>query len=278
MSNVFTTKGIFLNNRTSLPKFGVDPITTLADLLVAGGFKTVYYHITSGTGEYTVQTNWWLPAIFGYKYQPNARLDIIQAIQARGIAVIGWGMCYGGVNSTADGKLAAQMVMKYNLDGWAFDIEQGFDTGIYAVTNAAELVTSFKKLSSVPVGWCSWPTYYHAHPVAVARMGTSLCDVGISMAYSMRLNVKEQAAEGVRLAEQSVKEWREFTDKPLVLAGRAFKENGYTTNADAIVAFDNSARVNGAAGSAWWFLDHAQPATQPTWWEALRLLPQYGVV
>jgi hypothetical protein len=97
-----------------------------------------------------------------------------------------------------------------------------------------------------------------------------LCDVGIPMAYVREKNLKEAPSCTKEFVDRSIAEWRQFTDKPLVMAGRAFKEDGFTTTSEAILAFDQRIREVGAVGSAWWFLDHAQPSTQPTWWEALK--------
>ena len=271
--NPFEAKGIFFNLRTSLKGFGIDPVTALADLLVDGGFQTVYYHVLNGPKEMQVQTNWWPARIFDPKWQSNACLDIIQAVQAQGINVVGWGACYG-VSPNEEGSMAATMVNQFGLAGWVIDVE-GMELKPAAADFVNTIVTKYKEGCDKPIGYCSWPTYSHAHLVPVAQQGMSLCDVGIPMAYVMEKKLKEGPKSSKELVEKSIPEWRQFTDKPLVMAGRAFKENGYTTTAEAILAFDQRIRELGATGSAWWFLDHAQPSKNPTWWEALKSTPSF---
>jgi len=267
--NPFEAKGIFLNERTALKGLGVDPLNLLPDLLVDGGFHTIYYHILDGPREKQVQTNWWPARMFDPKWQPNTREEIIQAIQAAGIQVVGWGMVYG--NSPAEeGKMAARMVDKFGLTGWVIDVEQQLDLKPNAVELVRTIVSTYRENCDKPIGYCSWPNFHNLHPVPVAETGMQLCDVGIPMAYVREKDLKEAPICTKEFVDKSIAEWRQFTDKPLVMAGRAFKEDGFTTTSEAILAFDQRIRELGAVGSAWWFLDHAQPSTQPTWWEALK--------
>jgi len=244
-------------------------VTALADLLIDGGFQTVYYHILKGPQELQVQTNWWPAVVVDPKMQPNTIPGIIQAVQARGINVVGWGMCFGKF-PVEEGSMAASMVQKYNLAGWVIDVE-GMETEPNAPGLVNTIVTKYRDACDKPIGYCSWPFFTNAHLVPVAQMGMSLCDVGIPMAYVMEKDLKESPNSTTKLVDKSMAEWRQFTDKPLIMAGRAFKENGYTTNTDAILTFDVHVRTLGAAGTAWWFLDHAQPSKHPDWWMALKL-------
>lgn len=267
--NPFEVKGIFMDERTALKGFGVDPLNLLPDLLVDGGFNTIYYHVLDGPREKQVQTNWWPLRMLDPKWQPNTREEIIQAIQAAGVQVVGWGLCYG--NSPADeGKMAARMVDKFGLAGWVIDVEQQLDVKPGAVEIVRTIVSTYRENCDKPIGYCSWPFFLNAHPVPVAETGMQLCDVGIPMAYFFQKNLKEAASSAKELVERSISEWRQFTDKPLVMAGRAYHEFGFTTTPEAILAFDQRIRELGAVGSAWWFLDHAQPSSNPTWWEALK--------
>ena len=276
MNNPFFVKGIWLNNRVALPQQGVGSV--IADLLVEGGFRTVYYHVADGHQEFKVQTNWWPPIGYDPKYQPNINPAIVTDLHLHGIKVIGWGMCYG-TDPASDGKMAATLATKYGLDGWVFDVEQYLDLGQNATTDVIKLITAFKGLSNLPLGYCSWPQFAGLHPVEVAKVAMQLCDVGIPMAYHMNKELSQAVGSSMRIATAAMAEWRMFTNKPVVLAGRTFQEKGYTTTPEAIAAFDRKARELGAVGSAWWFLDHAQPGTKtghPTWWKVLKELPQYG--
>lgn len=275
----FLQKGIFLNNRTSLPGFGVNPVNILADLLDEGGFRVLYYHIAQGAKEYFVQTNWWQTLLYGYKMQPNADLNIIRAVQAKGIQVVGFGML-DGVDPVGEGLQAAAMVRKYGLNGWALNVEEKFDLRVDAASRIGMVCSAFRTdQPKTPLAYLSWPYYDHAHPVAVAKKAMEYCDVAIPMAYVMDLNLKEQPNTAMTLASRSMREWKAITTKPIVLAGRAFQENGYTTTPDTILAFDQYVRAIGSAGISWWFLDHAQPTgktAHPSWWSALKSTPPFG--
>ncbi|MDD5169009.1 MAG: SH3 domain-containing protein, partial [Syntrophales bacterium] len=243
---------------TALPQNGA----TLAALLKEGGFQGVIIKGWQGTQRYKV-FNWTT-----LKWEINLNRELIAPLQAAGLKVMSYSF-YEGSAPESEGILAAQLCNELGLDGHVWDVEWNDDL-FGAEILIKRMLSAFRDRSNVPMAYCSWPYYDHAHSIAPARVAMELCDAAIPMVYWFEKDPAKMCQAAVDILERSLAEWKTITDKPIVPAGRAYKENGYTASVDSILAFDERAREMGVPGLSWWFLDHAQPAKQPAWWSALK--------
>lgn len=240
----FDSKSIFLWNTAAIA-----PPSTIAAALVAGGFESVSLH-----GQ---NLNAWR------SLHSRAEVD---AYKAAGLGVIGSVAVYG-YYPDADGKAAAAIAKDYQLDGMTFDIESTFERQ----ADTAEVETMMKAYRAIvpalPTAWCSWPRFWRPrdntawHPVALMAMGMRYCDYGMPMVYSPDIDSTFGVLE---LMSQSIKQWRDYTDKPLVMAGRAYNGEGYTAKPEHVTAFADAARTAGCPGVTWWAYDYAVKLS-PIW-------------
>jgi len=251
MINPFNTKAIFSWN---VPAFqGGDP-DKFADGLADAGFEAVYLKAADGISPFKVS-----------KFSPwplwgeNLRAELVSALHLRGIKAIGWGFNYG-VDPVGEGKIAASQVNRLGLDGWIFDVESSFEQKTGAESNARAMVATYRQLCKAPVAFCSWArwhkdgdekTAWHNKPMARAFM--EVCDVGMPMMYWGG----STAASALALLNESMKQWAEFTIKPIVPVGRAYTGDGGTIDAAAISAFASEVHARHLPGISFWVLDSA---------------------
>lgn len=212
----------------------------------------------------------------------NARLDtwrttkrtaLIKALREAGIEPIGGAAVYGS-DPVKEGQQAAEICDWYDLATFVFDAESKFDAQPKADTNAVKLLHAFRvKVPNVKSAWCWWARWkspltsiqWHPKKVLWAAMAKNYgdADYGLPMAYWGGNSAKNATL----LLDQTFKQWRELTDKPIIPIGRAYSGDGGTAIPEAVTAFDAHARALGAAGVAWWSMQHAIPI--PGIWDAL---------
>lgn len=105
-----------------------------------------------------------------------------------------------------------------------------------------------------------------------ARYGNA--DFGMPMMY---WSWGDAAADAIAYGQESWRQWRAITAKPLIPVGRAYVGDGGTAKAAAMTAFEGWARDMGAEGVSWWSLQHAlNTSALPGVWDALRAMPSYA--
>lgn len=240
---------------------------TVCDLLEAAQFQTAVLH--------SANLNDWLT--------PD-RSATARALKAAGMQVFGSAAVYG-LRPEAEGQQAAALVQDLGLDGFLFDAESDFDRRPQADSNAVKLLQSYRTHSAGQLaGWCWWPLYqssdgkkpYHPKAVLWAALtpGYGDADFGAPMCY---WNWGNRAQDACAYLEESWRQWRTISDKPLLPIGRAFIGNNGIPNPAAVQAFDARARSLGACGVAWWSLQHALDAIHlPELWPTLSGLAPFA--
>jgi uncharacterized protein YraI len=231
-----------------------DPELT-AKAVKAAGFQTAILHEVSVAA-------WKTPA----------RLALVQALRAVGVESIGGAAVYGA-NPEREGQQAAQICEAFGLKAFVFDAESKFDAQPDSAANAVKLLKAFKAGTKAKSVWCWWAMYQPPsgsgswHPVAVLKAAMEHCDYGMPMAYWSWGN---SPADAVRYLNESWKQWRLVTDKPIFPAGRAYSGDGGAVNPEACRAFDAKARELGAEGVTWWVMERAINADRhPGLWAEL---------
>jgi hypothetical protein len=259
----FKEKAIFLWTYWDIS----DDPKVIADKLIEGGFEAVYVHCNDGPYEASYGQ---MQANGTYKDRLNCTDALVEELRSRGLVIYGWGAPYG-VNTAAEIAMMVKQTRRYNLAGYIIDAEGTWDAQGDVISDTRKIITEYKAACpGVPVAWCWWPLFhvpngtgvYHNKAILVEAMKYS--DYAMPMAYwNWPLDVN-----GVKFVEGTVKQWREVTDKPLILAGRAYNDAYGVASFTAVKSFDARARELGSIGISWWDLQHA--VKLPECWKALQ--------
>jgi hypothetical protein len=245
-------------------------VNKIAATLRAAGFQSAILHDAH-------LENWRTPA----------RIALIAALKAVGIEPTGGAAVYGA-NPALEGQQAGAICKEFGLSAFTFDAEVAFDTISHPDSAAVNLLHAFR--GSAPTGtkagWCWWAfsqssdgkITYHPKSILWAAMASNYgnADFGIPMMY---WSWGDDMLAAVKYLEESWRQWRLYTDKPLIPAGRAYIGDGGTPIPAAIAGFEKRARELGADGVAWWSMQHALDTVHlPTIWPALAALKPFGDV
>jgi hypothetical protein len=257
----FKEKGIFLWCYWDI-SFDV---RVVADKIIEGGFEAVYVHTNDGyfEGSYGRLENG------RYVDHLNCTDELVAELRSRGLKIYGWGAPYG-VNTTAEIAMMVKQTKRYKLDGYIIDAEGTWDVQSDVIADTRKIITEYKaQCPGVPVAWCWWALWHVPgkaslyHSPAVLQEAMKYADYGMPMAYWNWIT----DPTGVRYLEETVKQWREITGKPLIIAGRAYNDAYGQASYAAVKAFDQRARELGSIGITWWDAQHA--VKLPECWRAL---------
>lgn len=267
-ANPFFSKGIFSWNVPAVA--GGDP-ARFARVLKLAGFEAVYLKVADGPRPHVPSRAAW--PVWG----ENVRAELVAALRAEGLAVIGWGFLYGR-DPRGEGQMAASQVRRFGLDGYVFDVEGDFDAQPGAVANAHTVMGEFKsRAPGVPTALAWWPlprSPYSGtqwHPIPVAKAFMEHVDVAMPMQYWEG----STPANAVWYLEASMRLWAEITAKPMVAAGRAYTGDAGVPTPEAMAAYAKAAVERGVKGLTWWSLDAA--VGQATIWAALAAMTPFGL-
>ncbi|MHB8191809.1 MAG: hypothetical protein ACYDGL_00850 [Bellilinea sp.] len=257
MKNPFMSKTIFLWQVSAAAGGRPDDI---AAWLKNAGFEGVIVKVADGPYAYR-------PPVIGWS--ENLSMALITALRANGLAVIGYGFLYG-YNPTGEADVAIVQTQKYGLDGYVFDVEGQFDARSNAEANAYALMSRYRKsCPDTPTAFCSWALWRSPktgaawHPLPVARAFMQFCDIGMPMIYWGG----ETANDMDWWLKNSLIQWRQLTEKPIIPAGRAYHGDGGKALPNAMQAFEAGVRDAGLRGITWWSMQHAM--VMPDVWAAL---------
>lgn len=247
MKKPFERKTIFL---WQVPLVAGGKPDDIATWLKNAGFEGVIVKVADGTLGYR-------PPFYGWS--ENLSLALVAALRSRGIAVCGYGFMYG-VNPTGEADIATIQTNKYNLDGYVFDVEGQFDSRSNAEANAYALMSRYRKACpDTPAAYCSWALWRSPktgaawHPVSVAKAFMQFCDAAMPMIYWGG----ETPQDMVWWLKNSIAQWRDITDKPIIPAGRAYHGDGGKARPDALLAFEAWIREADLHAITWWSMQHA---------------------
>lgn len=237
----------------------------VAQRVKEAGFEAAYLHSTN-------VGNW----------RTASRVALVSELKKLEIAVYASAAVYAQVYTAPDeGHRMAAIVNQYQLAGAVFDVEAGkYEDPTSGPVLARELITAYKQMTAQPCAFCGWALYEGYHPVGVLVEGMKLADVGMPMAYWYNGSTP---AAAVSTLESSLAQWRKYTSKPIIPAGRAYTDSyktrdgqtvTITARGDAVTAFDARSRAMGAPGITWWDMEHALRI--PDVWDALSKTPKMG--
>ncbi len=266
--NPFFTKAIFSHNIPAIDGGNPD---RFADRLKAAGFEAVYLKAADGGYPFTPNRLTYLG------WGENVRQEIVDALHARGIKVIGWQFNYG-YDIATEINIATSQTLRFGLDGWIFDVESKFETNAAAVSNAYALCSGYRaKCPTIPLGFCSWAQWRSStgilwHNENMGKAFMEKCDIGLPMMYWGG----SIASNAVWLLNESLRLWKNITNKPIIPVGRAYTGDSGYINADAIKGFAAEVRAKQLPGLSWWYLDGAVKDANA--WAALASIPGFAPI
>ena len=200
------------------------------------------------------------------RFQSQLLPAAIAALRSVDVAVYGWSYIYlVGRTMLLQGKeeaqLAADLVLKYDLDGFLIDGEVEC-TRPRGATAAEHFATTLRlRLPNKPIGLCAfrWPSVWPNFPW---RPLLEICDFHAPQVYP------EGAHNPAQQLERSVRELRALKDIPVVPTGAAYEEHGWKPTVQDLDAFDAKAHALGLPGLSWWSLQAIE--NHPDFYEAIR--------
>lgn len=287
--NPFERKSIFIWNVPSIA--GGNP-AGIRDLLQKGGFEAVFIKAAQGGSLFYPGS-----VAFPSWDSPNLNRDLVDVLHEAGIAVAGWGFCTG-FDGDVEGHIAAEQVVNLGLDGWGFDVEGAFEAWTdthdptMGIQRAGKVLGSWKKhplVQGIPTALISWARWHdpapgvnrpwHNEPMAKFWMGAGFCDYGMPMVYEQRYGadgkpVPSTAGTTQLLLSETLLQWQEFTDKPIIPIGRAYVGDGGIPSAESVLGLDQLAREDSLKGLSWWGLDWLKDL--PPVWDAIASTAPFG--
>lgn len=260
----FLGKSIFIWQISAI--LGGD-VNKIASMLKTAGFQSAILHSEN-------LSTW----------KTGSRPALVKALKVAGIRVVGSAAVYGAY-PLSEGYKAASICNEFGLEAFTFDAESAFDRISNPDTAAVKLIKAFRSdAPKAKVGWCWWAFYqsssgrtiYHPKKILWAAMHPDYgnADFGMMMAY---WSWGDSPISAIAYLQESWRQWREITDKPLIPAGRAYIGDGGIAKPDAIAAFEDCARLLGAEGVAWWSMQHALDDVHlPGVWDALANLQPFA--
>lgn len=257
MVNPFALKSIFLWHVSSV---GWGDPAFIAGELTRAGFESVMLHVES-------------LGLFRSRF-PRA---FVERLKGAGVVIIGSSAIYGAV-PRQEGEAAARLVREYDLAGFVFDAESRFEQAPQADSAAVHVMLGYQALTDAPSAWCSWAHFFSSggvmwHPVRVMASAMRYADIAMPMQY---WNWGNNPSEMPPFVDSSLEQWRRYTDKPIVPAGRAYIGDGGRALPETVTAYDRYIRDAGCQGVTWWSMQHAiNQVAQPGVWNALASTPGF---
>jgi hypothetical protein len=248
-------------------------VHAIAAALVDAGFEAAYVHTNDGPWEGSYGQ---MQPDGSYVDRVNCTPELVDALRSRGLAVYGWGAPYG-TNTTGEISIMVSQTERYNLDGYVIDAEGRWDAQGDVLADTRRIITEYKAACpGKPVAWCWWPMYQSLsggtwHNKEILRLAMIYADYGMPMAY---WNWGDSVARVEAYLNESVRQWKVVTTKPLITAGRAYLDQYGSPTYEAVTAFDRRSRELGVIGITWWDMQHA--IRLESTWSALRDTPKFG--
>jgi hypothetical protein len=227
---------------------GGDPLALVAKA-AAAKFDWVAIKISNGTAT----------------FQANLLPLAIDLLRDAGISVWGWSYVYG-INSLMqnqgkrEAELAADLMLRYNLDGFLIDAEREWKRPGGAKAAEDFSIALRTRLPTTPIGLCA-SRFPSVHPEFPWRPFLQICDFHCPMVYWQGAhNPAEQLA-------RSVKELQLLKDIPVVPVGAAYYESGWQPTVAEINLFNAKAKSMGLPGVIWWSWQAAE--NHPDFWAAI---------
>ncbi len=206
-----------------------------------------------------------------YNIDHAARVDLammlVQALRAHGIQAWGWQYIYGE-SPLAEANMAIHRIRQLKLDGFVVNAETEYKQA--GKKEAAKRYMNHLRMAipDIPLALSSYryPSY---HPEFPWREFLESVDINMPQVYWM------QARNPIDQLNRCVREFQFMSPfRPIVPTGAAFKEYGWTSNAEEVIEFMKAAQhLNLIAVNFWEWYHTRNNSALPGMWEAIRDYP-----
>lgn len=223
---------------------GGDPLRIAAEAHNAG-LTDVFVKVADGAVK------------FGVYNKVDKVPAVVQALRGVGIQVWGWQYVYGA-NPAGEEAVATQRIRELGLDKYIVDAEVEFKQPGYA--SRAETYLSRLKANNpgVTIAFTSFrfPHYHMEFPWATFF---KYCDINIPQVYWEKAH---NSGEQTRIC---IERFRSMASPRLMLAGPAYKWNGWQPTLSEIKEFEQVAESFGIELVAYWSWEHCRRDLPELW-------------
>lgn len=212
-----------------------------------------------------------------YRYNHDVDLaDYVAAFQDAGLAVWGFHYACGGVwiddygTPHTDGPapeieadFGAAYAIDLGLDGYVINAEKEFkvrNPQPRAARFCDRLVNQLDGLMPIALSTYRYP---ESHPEFPFDTFIEICQAGMPQVYWIHNN---NPAEQLR---ETLRQWSERTDIPIIPTGATFKEHGWIAKADEVQEFLTSSKDSRLQGCNFWVWQHARKPQMLDLWDVV---------
>lgn len=180
------------------------------------------------------------------EYNPALTPALIEECHAQGLEVWGWQYVYHK-NPTGEGKLAASLVSRYNLAGFAIDAELEAKQAGAAKARAymGALMAGWPSTTLLGLSSYRWPSVHPELSWDVYIRG----GVDLAMPQVYWQNAHNPAAQLARCLTEYAQRWPGL---PVVPTGAAYQEAGWRPEKGEVTAFAKACQDQGLEDWNWW--------------------------
>lgn len=223
---------------------GGDPLK-IASAAVQAGLTDVFVKVADGQVK------------FGIYDQVDVVPAVVAALKAVGIEVWGWQYVYGA-NPVGEEKIATTRIKELGLNRFIVNAEVEYKQAGYASRGETYLSRLKANNPGVTIGFSSYrfPHYHMEFPWATFF---KYCDINIPQVYWL------EAHNAGSQAQTCIDKFRAMSSMPLILAGPAWKQNGWRPSLAEIQEFEKVAESNGISMVAYWSWEHCRRDLPELW-------------
>lgn len=173
------------------------------------------------------------------------------------ITVWGWGYSYG-VDPAGEGRIAAERVNRYGLAGYLLDVEMEWEKPGMEI-GAQKICETYLNICNKPLYLCSF-RFPNLHPLPWRVFEQHVYGYVPQVYWQGAHNPANQLG-------QSILQYRSFTEKPIIPAGSAYSQSGWSPTVADFREFNNQARVLGLSAVTWWVMQTTERNVE--WWNEI---------
>ncbi|KAA3645345.1 MAG: hypothetical protein DWQ07_12825 [Chloroflexi bacterium] len=210
----------------------------IAMAAVGLGLDFVALKVANDVGRYNLRRS-----NFPRRWIDDIVPQFVELLQSAGIEVWGWQYVYG-VNPLGEADRANERIETLGLDGWIVNAEVEYkDKPGQAVQYMGRLREGVGSSLGIGISTYRYPSY---HPSFPFEEFIRFCDFWQPQVYW------QAAHNPVEQLQRSVRELLEIADKPIIPAGSAYTEHGWTATNAEIDAFQEEVQNMGLHGYLYW--------------------------
>jgi hypothetical protein len=217
----------------------------IADAAVRAGLTDVFVKVADGAAK------------FGVYEKVDKVPPVVAALKAAGLRVWGWQYVYGN-DPAGEAKVATQRIQELMLDAFIVDAEMEFKQPGYNARAESYLKAIRTYNPGITLAFSSFrfPHYHMEFPWAVFFQ---YCDINMPQVYWL------EAHNSAQQTQVCIEKFRAMSSLPLMLAGPAWKQNGWRPSPAEIQDFERVAAAHEIELVSYWSWEHCRRDLPELW-------------